>query len=125
MAPRTYWRASADASAGTGARTLAAVATLVAVAELARLVDAGGGARGHDGAEGADVSGQVHLDRGVAARVQHLAGSDALDSAAATAQAEGLLAEHGSGRDAAARRALGREHVARRGEAGSLVQSAK
>jgi hypothetical protein len=48
-------------------RTLAQVTGLVAIAELARLVDARGGARGHNGAEGADVSGQVDLHRWVSA----------------------------------------------------------
>ena len=65
---------------------LAAVAALVAVAQLDRLVGAGGGAR-RDGrpADGAVVEDDVDLDGRVAARVEDLAGVDesiecALDS---------------------------------------------
>lgn len=53
---------------------------LVAVAHLARLVDAGGGARGHHRTHGdATRGGQVHLHSGVAARVENLAADDGAD----------------------------------------------
>ncbi len=62
---------------------LAAVAVRVAVAQLQRLVDAGGGA-GRDGgaARGAVAQNHFRLYRGVAAGVQDLAGANGADLAA-------------------------------------------
>ena len=105
------------------ALTLAAIATLVAITELAGLVDAGGGSRGHDGAEGADVSGEVNLDGGVATGIEDLASNDGLDSAAATTQTESLLAEDGRSRTSS--NALVRKHGASRRETGGLHDAKK
>ena len=59
---------------------LAEVAALVAVAQLDRLVRAGGGARGHGGAaEGAALQDDVDLDRRVAAAVENFARVDVSD----------------------------------------------
>ena len=44
--------------------------------------------RGHDGAEGSDVGGEVDLDGGVAAGVEHLARNNVLDGRAAARHAE-------------------------------------
>ncbi len=61
--------------------TLAAVALLVAVPQLDGLELAGAGAAGHGGAgDGAVVQRHLHLDSGVAARVEDLAGSDGVDA---------------------------------------------
>ena len=100
--------------------TLAEVAALVAITELAGLIDAGGRARGHNSTEGANIGREIVLDGGVAARIEHLARNDRLDRGASTTEAEGLLAEEGAG--ASGGRALVREHGARRGEAGLLWQ---
>ena len=61
--------------------TLAAVALLVAVAQLDRLERSGAGAAG-DGRAGdrAVVERDLDLDGGVAARVEDLAGSDGVDA---------------------------------------------
>ena len=62
---------------------VAAVAPRIAVAQLHRLVRAGGGAARHGGAtERAVVERDVDLDRGVAARVQDLARPDVGDRGA-------------------------------------------
>ena len=59
---------------------LAEVALLVAVAELHRLALAGRGAGGDRGAaQGAALEHDLHLDGGVAAAVQDLAGEDGID----------------------------------------------
>ncbi len=63
-----------------GEHALAQVAALVAVAELAGLVDAGGGAGGHGGAaHGAVLQVDLHLNGGIAAAVQDLAAQDVND----------------------------------------------
>ena len=62
------------------ADALAAEAGFVAVAQLHRLVRAGGGAGGHrDPAHGAAVEHHLHLERRVAAAVEDLAGDDVGD----------------------------------------------
>jgi len=59
---------------------LAEIDRLVAVAQLDRLVGAGGGARRHRGAaEGTVFQNDVHLDGGVAAAVENLAADDVDD----------------------------------------------
>ena len=56
---------------------LAAVALLVAVAQLDRLVGAGGGAGRHRGApEDAGFQHDVHLDGGIAAGIEDFTGDD-------------------------------------------------
>ena len=62
------------------AHALAAVAARVAVAQLDRLVRAGGGARGHRGAaDGAILEAHVDLDGGIAPAVENLATHDVND----------------------------------------------
>jgi len=62
------------------ADTLAAPQVLVAVAQFHRLMGAGRGTRGHGGAaEAAVVEDNVHLDGGIAAAVENLAGDDVGD----------------------------------------------
>src|SRR5215472_12440341 len=62
--------------------SLAAVAALVAVAQLHRLAGTGGGARGYGRtADRARIEQHVDLDRGVAARIQNLAARDVRDAA--------------------------------------------
>ena len=57
-----------------GEHALAQVTALVAVAELAGLIDAGGGTGGHGGAaDGAVLQVDLHLNGGIAAAVQDLA----------------------------------------------------
>mmetsp|Transcript_59688 Transcript_59688/g.140563 ORF Transcript_59688/g.140563 Transcript_59688/m.140563 type:complete len:374 (-) Transcript_59688:7-1128(-) len=58
---------------------LAEVALVIAIPELAGLVDASGGTGRHSAAEGADIGGEVDLDGGVTTGVDDLAGSDGLD----------------------------------------------
>jgi hypothetical protein len=59
---------------------LAAIALGVTVAELDRLVLARGGARGHRrAAERAALESAIHLERGVAARVEDLASAQGSD----------------------------------------------
>src|SRR5947208_278971 len=59
---------------------LATVPTLVAVAQLDRLVQAGRGSRGDAGpAEGAVLEADVHLDRRIAARIEDLPRRDPRD----------------------------------------------
>ena len=59
---------------------LAAVAALVAVAQLDRFVGAGGGARGNGGAaEGAGFQGHIDLDGRIAAAVENFARVDVGD----------------------------------------------
>eukprot|EP01084_Bolivina_argentea_P292679 503225_1 len=69
-----------DVADGLG-DTLAEVAVLVTVTELAGLVDAGGGTTGDAGAEGAVAGGDLDLDGGVATGVQDLAGVNLEDDA--------------------------------------------
>jgi hypothetical protein len=69
---------------------LAAVAGLVAVAQLHRLVRAGGGAGGHGGAaDRAAVQHHLRFHRGVAAAVQDFAGDDVDDGGHAGAPGGG------------------------------------
>ncbi len=57
----------------SGLHALAHIAALVAVAELAGLIDTGGGAGGHSGpAHGAVFQVDLYLDGGIAAAVQNL-----------------------------------------------------
>jgi len=65
---------------GAGARTLSKVDVLVLIPELKGLVDAGGGARGTSSPEEPLVSGEIHLNRRVAAAVVDVASVDLLDS---------------------------------------------
>ena len=61
---------------------LAAITALVAVAQLDRLAAAGRGARGHRGAaHDAGLEQHIGFQRGIAARVQNLAGDDVDDGA--------------------------------------------
>mmetsp|Transcript_39114 Transcript_39114/g.92556 ORF Transcript_39114/g.92556 Transcript_39114/m.92556 type:complete len:501 (+) Transcript_39114:284-1786(+) len=113
--------------------TLAEVASLVVIAKLARLVDPRRSPRGDLGTEGADVGGEVHLDRRVASRVEHLAGDDRLDAARPAAQGH-VGAEHavlgreaeagGGGREGGSRRGEGRRHACRMRRGGEQEEHA-
>lgn len=59
--------------------TLAMVLALDLITKLKGLIDASGGSRRDSSTEHALLSGEVHLDRGVATGVEDLAGNDLLD----------------------------------------------
>src|SRR5256885_16355047 len=66
--------------ADRGEDALAAIAVLVAVPQLDRLVLAGRGPRGHCGAaDGAALELAVDLDRGIAAGIEDFAGAQRCD----------------------------------------------
>mmetsp|Transcript_70221 Transcript_70221/g.146965 ORF Transcript_70221/g.146965 Transcript_70221/m.146965 type:complete len:494 (+) Transcript_70221:991-2472(+) len=62
--------------------SLAQQSALVVVAQLQSLVDTGGGATGNSGTEERGLGAQVHLDSGIASRIENLPGGDGDDLAA-------------------------------------------
>ena len=65
-----------------GGQHALAVESIAAIAQLDRFEGAGGGARGHDrSTDGARIEADLHLDGGIAARVEDLTTVDVLNGA--------------------------------------------